>query len=118
MHRAQERFSAWTFVQAIRANTESGLRAGTLPDRTLPNLLLFLRRAYGAQSLSNVTAGVTREVDLGQLPEDGQRQIRGDDPVRLVYDLGDLQVDHQARQHVGLDGLEPVGRAYVLDHRP
>ena len=38
MHRAQERLSAWTFVQAIRANTESGLRACTLPDRALPNL--------------------------------------------------------------------------------
>ena len=26
-HRAQERFSAWIFVQAIRSNAESGLRA-------------------------------------------------------------------------------------------
>jgi hypothetical protein len=30
MHRAQERFSAWTFVQALRSNAESGLRAGTI----------------------------------------------------------------------------------------
>jgi hypothetical protein len=42
MHRAQERFSAWTFVQAIYANTESGLRA-------LPFGLPVLRRPVGSQ---------------------------------------------------------------------
>jgi len=51
MHRAQERLSAWTFVQAIRANTESELRA-------LPFGLPVLRRPVGSQPLPNVTAGV------------------------------------------------------------
>jgi hypothetical protein len=45
MHRAQERFSAWTFVQAIR----DGLRAGTPPDRALPFGLPLLRKPVGAQ---------------------------------------------------------------------
>ena len=118
MPSAQGRFSPWTFVQAIRANPASGLRARTPPDRALLNLLLLLRRPVGTQPPPNVRADVKRDVDLGLLPEDGQGQIGGDDPVRLVYDLGDLQVDHQASQHVSLDGLEPVCRAYVLDHRP
>jgi hypothetical protein len=78
MHRALERFSAWTFVQALCTSTETlegnrVLSCGRArpQDRTLPNLLFAPRVSVRMQSLRNVTACVTRAVDLGLLPEDG-----------------------------------------------
>src|SRR5215212_3426400 len=103
-------------VATPRSRPRPASREGTVDEGAVYDDIYVVEAVHDC--LPGVTAGVTREVDLGQLPEDGQRQVRGDDPVRLVHDLGDLEVYHEARQHVRLDGLEPVGRAYVLDHRP
>ena len=51
------------------------------------------------------------------LTEDGLRQQRADDVLTGVDDLGDLEIDDQAAEHVGILAPEVVAARDVVDHR-
>src|SRR5204863_9030049 len=48
--------------------------------------------------------------------EDGLGQERGDDPVRRVHDLADLEIDGHAREDVRLLARDAALAHEVLDH--
>lgn len=50
------------------------------------------------------------------LDEDGFWEVGADDPVGLIDDFGNFQIDGDAAQAVGIDGAEVIGSGQVIDH--